>query len=44
MLVADKTAPFLGYALFTEVNKILFTLFLYHSKLKVSRDYTTACK
>lgn len=41
MLVADKAASFLGYAFVTKVNK-LFTLFFYHSKLKVSRDYTTA--
>jgi len=40
MLVADKAAPFLGYALLTEVNNLLFLLFLYHSKSKVSRGYT----
>ena len=40
MLVADKAFPFLGYALLTEVNNLLFVLFLYHSKLKVSRGYT----
>ena len=42
MLVADKAASFLGYALLTKVNIVLFTLFLYQSNLKVSRDYTAA--
>ena len=37
MLVA---APFLGYALLTEVNNLLFTLFLYHFKTEKCHEMT----